>query len=164
MDYIINLEDRIIVTGIVCKKCFIELPPMLESEHLDIDNPKNIMCACYDEEEIENKMMEYYVKLNPYPSYDEMIEKIIDKLDLYAEYGEFNHICCKIIYENPTNKDLIIKMGKKIYCRGGMTALQANCYTITNFSPFYKSTDIRIKSFGRLVEFYFQDVCDEWKA
>ena len=123
----------------------------------------------YDEEiqeEIKeyNEMIEEYVKLNPYPSYDKMIKKIGNELDLYAEYGDVNHFCCKIIYENPTNKDLIVKMGKKIYSRGGMQSLQANCTIIKYLSPYYESSNIQIKSHGRVLEFYFEEVTDEWRA
>ena len=35
-----------LVSGIVCNKCGVELPQMLMSEHLDINNPKNKMCGC----------------------------------------------------------------------------------------------------------------------
>ena len=45
---------------------------------------------------------------------------------MYAEYGLPNHICCKIIYENPIDKGLIIRMGKEIYNRGGIQALTMN--------------------------------------
>ena len=44
-----NMEEyynTTLVSGIVCKKCGIELPQMLMSEHLDINNPKNKMCGC----------------------------------------------------------------------------------------------------------------------
>jgi hypothetical protein len=41
-----------LVSGIVCKKCGIELPQMLMSEHLDINNPKNKMCGCIPSEQI----------------------------------------------------------------------------------------------------------------
>lgn len=40
-------EKDKIITGIICKKCRVELPPMLMSEHLDIHNHKNKMCGCY---------------------------------------------------------------------------------------------------------------------
>jgi hypothetical protein len=41
-----NMETTI-VTGIICKECKVELPPMMMSEHLDIHNPKNKMCECH---------------------------------------------------------------------------------------------------------------------
>lgn len=40
-----NIETTFVI-GIVCLKCGIELPMMLMSEHLDINNPKNKMCDC----------------------------------------------------------------------------------------------------------------------
>lgn len=119
---------------------------------------------CEKEIQKENKMIEEYVKLNPYPSYDEIEKKLEKHLDLYAEYGDLNHFCCKIIYENPTNKDLIVKMGKKIYERGGMTALQSNYHVIRYFTPFWESSNLVIKSYARMFDFYFTEVTDEWRA
>lgn len=43
--------EQTIVSGIICKTCNETLPDMLMSEHLDINCPKNKMCACF-----ENKM------------------------------------------------------------------------------------------------------------
>jgi hypothetical protein len=74
------------------------------------------------------------------------------------------YICCKIIYENPTNKNVIVEMGKKIYEMGGIQALSANYSIIKYFSPYWNSTNIIIKMQGRIIEEYFQDVSSEWKA
>ena len=41
-----------------------------------------------------------------------MIERIDCHVDLFAEYGPKNYDWCKIIYENSTNKELIVEMGK----------------------------------------------------
>ena len=67
-----------------------------------------------------------FVILNPYPSYDDMLKNIGNRIDLEAEYGTQNHIWCKIIYDNPTNKDLIVETGKAIYKMGGTQALTKN--------------------------------------
>jgi len=79
--------------------------------------------------QVENELIEEYVRVNAYPEF-EVISNIlyenIDFLDMYAEYGLPNHICCKIIYENPIDKGLIIRMGKEIYNRGGIQALTMN--------------------------------------
>ena len=53
-----------------------------------------------------------FVQTNPYPSYKKMIERIDCHVDLFAEYGPKNYDWCKIIYENSTNKELIVEMGK----------------------------------------------------
>jgi hypothetical protein len=44
-------EEEVYIKGIVCKKCNTELPTMLMSEHLDINNPKNKECKCFGDEE-----------------------------------------------------------------------------------------------------------------
>jgi hypothetical protein len=112
----------------------------------------------------EDEMIVEFVKVTPYPNYEEMLEKLDDRIDLWSEYGECHHICCKIIYENPTNKNLIIEMGKKIYEMGGLQALSANHTIIKFFSPYWKSTNVIIKTQARIIEEYFQEVSSEWKV
>jgi len=101
-----------------------------------------------------------FVRLNPYPSYQEMMERIDRRLDLYAEYGSNNHICCKIIYEtHPGNKDLIVEMGKVICKMGGKQALVKNLEVIKSYSPFCESNDPVVKTYGCVViEGYFKDI------
>jgi hypothetical protein len=114
--------------------------------------------------EMEDEMILEFVKVTPYPNYDEMLNKLENRIELWCEYGNQNHICCKIIYENPTNKNLIVEMGKKIYEIGGMQALSANHTTIKYFSPYWNSTNTIIKMQGNIIESYFQNVTSEWKA
>ena len=109
-------------------------------------------------------MIVEFVKVTPYPNYEEMLEKLDNYIELWAEYGMQNHICCKTIYENPTNKNLIVEMGKRIYDMGGMQALSANHTIIKYLSPYWNSSNIIIKMQGRIIEDYFQDVSSEWKA
>lgn len=111
----------------------------------------------------EDEMILEFVKVMPYPNYEEMLEKLDDHIDLWSEYGNHHHICCKIIYENPTNKKLIVEMGKKIYEMGGLQALSANHTIIKYFSPYWNSTNITIKMQGKIIEEYFQEVSPEWK-
>jgi hypothetical protein len=117
-----------------------------------------------DNKDLEDEVIIEFVKVTPYPSYEEMLEKLDKHIGLWCEYGKQHHICCKTIYENPTNKNLIIEMGKKIYKMGGMQALSANHTIIKCFSPYWDSTNIIIKTQGRIIEEYFQDVSSEWKA
>ena len=105
-----------------------------------------------------------FVESNPYPSYEEMMERIDCRVDLFAEYGSKNHDWCKTIYENPTNKELIVEMGKAIYKMGGMHALSKNHEIIKCFSPYWSSGDPEIRVQGRMIEEYFKGVCAEWKS
>ena len=116
-----------------------------------------------DNKDSENDVIVKFVKVTPYPNYEEMLEKLDNHLDLWSEYGEQHHMCCKLIYENPTNKNLIIEMGKNLYEMGGMQALSANHTIIKNFSPYCNSTNIIIQKQGRIIEEYFQEVSPEWK-
>ena len=110
----------------------------------------------------DDEVIKRFVQSNPYPSYEEMMERIDSRIDLFAEYGPKNHDWCKIIYENPTNKELIVEMGKAIYKMGGMQALFKNHEIIKYFSPYYKNPEIRVQ--GRIIEEYFEGVCAEWKS
>ena len=116
-----------------------------------------------DNKDSENDVIIEFVNVTPYPNYEEMLEKLDNHIDLWSEYGEQHHMCCKLIYENPTNKNLIIEMGKNLYEMGGMQALSANHTIIKNFSPYCNSTNIIIQKQGRIIEEYFQEVSPEWK-
>ena len=96
-----------------------------------------------------------YILLNPYPSYDTMVENIENNLVLWSEYGKMNHIWCKEIYENPNNKDLIIEIGKKIYNMGGKQSLIKNLKIITDFSPY---NNIITREQCKKIEEYFQNI------
>lgn len=117
---------------------------------------------------IEEELIEEFVKANPYPPYKEiynLLEKQSDSdltyLDMFCEYGEKNHICCKIIYDNPNNEELIVDMGKKIYERGGKWALQQNLRVLRLI--YSNSTHPIIKGHARMIEDYFhQKVSPEW--
>ena len=90
-----------------------------------------------------------------YPTFKQMQKKLERRLDLWSEYGQVNHDCCKAIYENPDDEDLVVKMGKIIYQRGGMTALQANYYIIV-----YEWSN---KNLASHLEKVFEKVSDEWQ-
>lgn len=100
-----------------------------------------------------------YVRNNSFPCYDEMCKRLEAHVELWAEYAEYNQTACKIIYENPLNRSLIVKMGKLIYERGGFKALQANFYTITCFSPLAK-----VQGYAKQLEYIFGDVSKEWQV
>jgi len=112
----------------------------------------------------EQQEMTEFIKSNPYPIFEKVEEKIQNRLDLWCEYSFSNHMFCKIIYENPTNKDLIVEMGTKIYKMGGMQALLANYFIIKYFSPYSESTNIIVKEQEKKIAEYFKDVCLEFTA
>lgn len=102
--------------------------------------------------------MEDFIKSHPYPTYSEMVKKLDDRIDLYAEYGKMQHAWCKTIYENPMNKDLIVELGKKIYRLGGMQALVSINTILKYFSPYWDSLDADIKDQGNVIDLYFASV------
>ena len=112
----------------------------------------------------EHQILENFVQQNPYPEYDIMLENISNIAYLWSEYGEHNHVWCKAIYENPTNEEIIVKMGKLIYKRGGIKSLSANYYTLLHFSPYKQSTHPVVTGQRRMIGIYFQQVCSEWNS
>lgn len=84
-----------------------------------------------------------------------MQKKLEKQLQLWAEYGEVNHTCCKTIYENPFDEDLVVKMGKIIHARGGFTALQANFTVIVDMWRGHESI---------YLEKLFERVTPEWRS
>ena len=87
--------------------------------------------------EQDRKIILRFIKDNPYPSYEQVIEIIKnDKtmediyLDMLAEYGEQNHQWIKEIYENIMKEELVKHNGNSINERGGMTTMHCNYYTV----------------------------------
>ncbi len=75
-----------------------------------------------------------FVKENPYPDYD-WWEKFLESqmpmtFNIIAEYGEYNHTLCKIMYDNITDEKIVKNCAKKIVARGGLQALSMNWYPI----------------------------------
>ena len=103
----------------------------------------------------EKQILINLIHLNPYPSYKVMQKKLEKQLRLWAEYGEVNHTCCKTIYENPFDEDLVVKMGKIIHDRGGFTALQANFTVIVDMWRGHESI---------YLEKLFERVTPEWRS
>jgi hypothetical protein len=91
---------------------------------------------------------------------DKQSETNLTFLDMFCEYGEKNHICCKVIYDNPNNEELIVDMGKKIYELGGMQALQQN-HRVSRLI-YSNSTHPIIRGHARIIENYFEKVSPEW--
>lgn len=99
-----------------------------------------------------------YIKENPFPSYDEMITRIGNNMDVYAEYGESNHNSLKKIYESCMNRDVAKKEGLLIYKRGGTRALQLNCAAFMYYGPFSTSHNPEIKYESKTLEFAWDGI------
>ena len=91
------------------------------------------------------KKVKSFIKNNPYPKYEEIIETLnsiaravpIDNLkqevfNMISEYGRENHKWMKEIYENIMDEEVIKENGKKINNRGGKVAMVENYYVIVN--------------------------------
>ena len=91
------------------------------------------------------KKVKSFIKNNPYPKYEEVIETLNDMaravpidilkqevFNMLSEYGRENHKWMKEIYENILDEKLIKENGKKINNRGGKVAMIENYYVIVN--------------------------------
>ena len=65
-----------------------------------------------------------------YPSYDEVCKLIEKDMNLWAEYGEYNHECMETIFNNYKTKSVVKEMGEVINKNGGFQTMQSNFYTL----------------------------------
>jgi hypothetical protein len=87
---------------------------------------------------------EEFIKLNPYPTFEEMEQLQTRRFDLDAEYGLINHDLCKTVYESlhlPNKNVYVDKWIEKVTERGGYHALYCNLETLRLFSPISKIID-----------------------
>ena len=108
------------------------------------------------------EQIQKYVCNHPFDSYEKIIKMFDDNnnIQLYAEYGELNHMMIKTIYENPFDEAVILESAKKIYDRGGFTALQANYYVLVY--AFSKTENSNIKLHHKTIAKLFPKICPEW--
>ena len=66
------------------------------------------------------------------PSYATMCDRLRDHPKLWAEYGEYNHVQCKLAVENLHRSAIVRRAGEAVGTRGGIVAMQANFYAIVN--------------------------------
>jgi hypothetical protein len=85
-----------------------------------------------NKETIEHEEMAAFIKSHPYPSYDEMIKRIGNNMQMYAEYGVVNHECLQNIWNSHFDKNVCKRSGRIIYQLGGLQAMQQNLFVLLN--------------------------------
>jgi hypothetical protein len=110
----------------------------------------------YESADQEREAVKMFISKNPYPPREDILGLI--PLQQYAEYGELNHIWCKEIYENITDRKHITKYLKLIYTRGGHQAVIANYYTLCNHTPLMGKQIT--KHFAIAIQYSFSDATD----
>jgi len=110
---------------------------------------------------IEEKV-ELFTSWYPYPTLEDMEEKLENNLELEAEYGEKNHEWCERLYYGILDEDIIYEVGKEIYEWGGTRAMAANYETLVRFSPFWESVDEDVRPFCRRIQIFWEGIGD-WK-
>ena len=119
-------------------------------------------------EEIRRERLEVqqYIDAHPFPSYEEMIVRIKQRLSspfLYlAEYGEYNHNALKIIYTSYIEKETTKRIGELIGARGGFDAMESN-YTVFRYcSPLFDSTSMVVRSLSRFLSIHWTGI-EGWR-
>lgn len=102
------------------------------------------------------------LKKKSYPSMEKLEKTILQNIHIFSEYGDFNHVICKQIYENIEDKNKVIELGKMIYQRGGIQALRMNYYVICYALKQNKNEDIQCQY--KTLEHLFEKVTQEWIA
>ena len=108
----------------------------------------------------ETNYMKKFVKDNVYPDYDTCVKIITEKenmgrdniiMDMFAEYGEFNHNMLKKIYEDCDNESLIKECGRRIHQRGGTTAMTYNLYALLKIMLYLMKQNNKIYTHGETI-------------
>ena len=92
-----------------------------------------------------------FIQLNAYPELEVLSNSLPIQLD--AEYSEYNHIQCKLIYENLTNPIIVNNSAVAIYQMGGLHALMCN-FQIIQYYTLLRIFDVR---------FIFDNVLNQFK-
>jgi predicted nucleotide-binding protein (sugar kinase/HSP70/actin superfamily) len=96
-----------------------------------------------------SELKQDFLKENPYPTYDEMTEKWLERrIDLDAEYGLKTHNLCRKVYVNLDKPNILEKVVEELISTvlglGGKQALRANLETLINYTPLQFCKDQQI--------------------
>jgi len=104
-----------------------------------------------------------WINSHPFPSYEMMCARIDKQFDfmlsmsLSAEYGEYNHLALKKIYESYIDEAVCKKVGADIYARGGLQALTANCDIFKHCTPLADASP-SVAEYATLLEYYWDGI------
>lgn len=108
-----------------------------------------------------------YTMKHKFMDYDRFERKALN----YSTFNSTNmnrfYYLVKGIYNNLENEKIIVSKARDIYNLTsnrslGFEYLQLSIYLIDNLLE--KSKNMNIHSYGRKLEFIYQDVCDDWDA
>ena len=88
-----------------------------------------------------------------FPAYAEMNERIMGRLDLYAEFSESNYEVCKFIHGHiidPENNPEILQQLKGIVKSGGQHAFMKVTEILCDFTEMSQEKKLRLFLFFRL--------------
>lgn len=115
----------------------------------------------------EQQLIRDYIKTHPWPSYKAMCKRLEKRVELWAEYGEPNHMALKLCYENILDKEVCRKAGEFIAKRGGLETMRANYYAFSCFGPFSESSNRAVSYAGNLLEHRWDGISADghtWRA
>lgn len=108
-----------------------------------------------------------YTEKHRFMSYDKFENKILSYTNIDNIKIQKFYYLLKNIYNNLDNEKIIISKATEIYNlttnkRLAFEYLQVSIYLIDTLLE--KSRNIEIRTYGRKMEFIYQDVCEDWMA
>jgi hypothetical protein len=107
--------------------------------------------------------LEEFIKINRYPTFEEMEEYQENRIDLDSEYGKWNHDQCKKLYQTMhlknTNKIHIDNWVQSAKRTNELYQLKSNLETLRIFSPISKMIDPEhIKIFKEIYDYILTQI------
>ncbi len=108
------------------------------------------------------EILRRYIKKNPFPRY-QYIRKMMEKKDGEDVYfPEVYYEVIMRIYENLDNDSKVMRLSGLMHEHGGIEKLSMILYVITELLG--RSKNYNIATYGRRIEFMYQELDEEWQA
>jgi len=107
------------------------------------------------------RIMKKFVEKNKFPSYDDIVNKL-KNIGERSDFSKFDYIITKKIYENPENKEEIIRLGRIVNRMGGLKMLSL-CNLVLSL-VYDKSNKEIVYTYGRRIEFILSEGIEGYEA
>ena len=120
-------------------------------------------CNCNDCIVCERKQMQDWISTHPFPTYLDMCDIIRQKfpkkyIELIAEYGEYNHMSLKVIYDSNIDEKISIKIGNSIHSKGGMATMVANNIIFKYCTPLSDAPYLTLRAQPCILQAYWSGI------
>ncbi len=108
------------------------------------------------------EMIRRYVKRNPFPKYGYIKRMMEEKEGKDVYFPEIYYEVVKIIYENLEDDSRVIRLSRLMHEHGGIPKLSMILYILTQLLD--KAKNYNVATYGRRIEFLYQEIDGEWQA